>query len=69
MIRMKRRDSNHSDPPVPWGKAYYNGTLHSIETILEQYAERQAAKKILEKYSYLPREGLLGILTVLGRLK
>jgi hypothetical protein len=69
MNKIKPPENDRSDPPVPWGKPYYNGTLRSIEFILEQYKEKRAAAKILEKYSYFPREGLLALLTVLGRLK
>ena len=61
----KRKRTGH----YPSGKAYYNGTLDSIEWIMEQYKERSAETRLLEKYSYLPRESFHALLFVLGRLR
>lgn len=69
MNRLKQQNIEHSGPPVPLGKAYYNGTRRSVESILEQYAQRRTDLRYLEKYSYLPRESFLAVLTELGRLK
>ncbi len=74
MNKLRRPESDpSSDPsstrPSSWGKPYYNGTPRSIEFILQQYAEKRKDSRVLEKYSYLPRESLIALLFALGRMK
>ena len=71
--KTRRRDGDPSDPssdrPAPLEKPYYDGTQRSIECILQQHAEKRKESRVLEKYSYLPRESLIALLFALGRIK